>query len=86
VSVPASFVDSPWWRVAEAASYARVHKSQIFRACATQQLEHVRVGGRRTIVTRREWVDAYLDSQRVHVKAQVSGAESTVKSRFEVAL
>lgn len=60
-------IESPWWRVEQAAAYARVHKSQIFRACAQRQLEHVRVSGRRTIVTRREWVDAYLESMRVHV-------------------
>jgi hypothetical protein len=58
---------SPWWRVPEAADYARVNKSQIFRACAARQLEHVRVSGRATIVTKREWVDAWLESRRVHV-------------------
>jgi len=69
MSAPASFVESPWWRVAEAASYARVHRSQIFRACSARQLEHIRIGGRRTIVTRREWVDAFLEGQRVRVRA-----------------
>ena len=60
---------SPWWRVDQAAKYARVHKAQIFRACAQRKLEHVRVGGRRTIVLKREWIDAYLESMRVHVSA-----------------
>jgi hypothetical protein len=58
---------SPWWRVEQAAEFARVHKSQIFRACALRQLEHVKVGGRRTIITRREWVNAWLESMRVYV-------------------
>lgn len=64
---PVLDVESPWWRVADAAAYAKVHAAQIFRACSSRQLEHVRIGGRRTIVTRREWVDAWLESQRVHV-------------------
>ena len=67
VDQPSTDERSPWWRVNDAATYARIHKSQIFRACATRQLEHVRIGGRRTIVTRREWVDAFLNAQRIHV-------------------
>ena len=58
---------SPWLRVGPGAAYAQVHVSQIFRACADKKLEHVRIGGRRTIVLRRERIDAWLESQRVHV-------------------
>jgi hypothetical protein len=58
---------SPWLRVADAAAYAGLHKAQIFRACAQRSLEHVRVGGRGTIVTRAEWIDRWLDSMTVHV-------------------
>lgn len=58
---------SPWWRVADAAAHARVHPSQVFRACAARKLEHVRVSGRRTILLKREWVDRWLESMRVHI-------------------
>jgi excisionase family DNA binding protein len=61
--------ESPWWRVDEAATYCKVHPSQIFRACRERKLEHVRVGGRRTILTKREFVDTWLASMVVHVKA-----------------
>ena len=61
--------ESPWWRVEDAAAYARVHAAQIFRACRERKLEHVRVGGRRTILTKREFVDTWLASMVVHVKA-----------------
>ncbi len=60
--------ESPWWRVSNAATYAKVHQSQIFRACRERKLEHVRVGGRKTILTRKEFVDSWLESKRVHVK------------------
>lgn len=59
--------ESPWLRVDEGAAHAKVHKSQIFRACAKRQLEHVKVGGRRTILLKREWIDRWLESQCVHV-------------------
>lgn len=58
---------SPWLRVDQAAAYAGLHKSAIFRACAARQLEHVRVSARRTILTTTEWIDQWLNSQRVHV-------------------
>lgn len=62
--------ESPWWRVDQAAAYARVHKAQIFRACRERRLEHVRASGRGTILTKREWIDAWLDAMRVHVRAE----------------
>ena len=60
--------ESPWWRVSDAAAYARVHPSQIFRACRERKLEHVRAGGRKTILVKREWIDTWLESLRVHVR------------------
>lgn len=70
--------ESPWWRVEEAATYCKVHPSQIFRACRERTLEHVRVGGRRTILTKHEWIDAWLLSLREHVKpAGKGGARSS---------
>lgn len=58
---------SPWWRVEEAARYAKLHPQAIYRACRERKLQHVRVGGRRAILVKREWVDAYLESQMVLV-------------------
>lgn len=59
---------TPWLRAAEAAAYGCLSRGQFFDACAERKLEHIRIGGRRTIVTRREWIDAYLESLRVHVQ------------------
>ena len=68
--------ESPWWRVSDAAAYARVHPSQIFRACRERKLEHVRVNGRRMILTKQEFVDAWLNALRVHVKPAGKDAAS----------
>jgi excisionase family DNA binding protein len=61
-------IESPWLRIEDAAAYCRVHTSQIYRAARDRKLEHVRVGGRRTLLTKREWCDAWLASLTVHVR------------------
>jgi excisionase family DNA binding protein len=60
-------IHSPWWTVDQAAAYARVHKSLLYRECAARRLEHVCAGGRRKILLKVEWVDAWLELQRVHI-------------------
>lgn len=60
---------SPWLRIDAAAAYAGVHKAQVFRACARRQLRHARIGGRRTILLQRPWIDEWLQGQIVDVKA-----------------
>ena len=69
MSADLATVESPWLRVSEAATYCKVHPGQIHRAARERRLEHVRVGGRRTLLTTKEWCDAWLQSQRVHVSA-----------------
>jgi excisionase family DNA binding protein len=53
--------ESSLWRVQDAADYCKVHPAQIFRACRERKLEHIRVGGRKTILVKREWIDGWLD-------------------------
>jgi excisionase family DNA binding protein len=50
-----------WLRVAEAASYAHLSADTVYTACERGELQHVRVGGRRSIRTRSQWVDAWLE-------------------------
>lgn len=50
-----------WLTVADAAEHARVSKDTIYSACELTELRHVRIGGRRTIRLRREWIDAWLE-------------------------
>jgi excisionase family DNA binding protein len=53
--------DRLWLTVADAARHAAVSRDTIYTACERGELRHVRVGGRRSIRLRAEWIDAWLE-------------------------
>jgi excisionase family DNA binding protein len=50
-----------WLTVAEGAEYSGVSRDTIYTACERGELRHVRLGGRRAIRMRPEWVDEWLE-------------------------
>jgi excisionase family DNA binding protein len=50
-----------WLTVTEGAEYAGLCRDTIYTACERGELRHVRVGGRRAIRLRVEWIDAWLE-------------------------
>jgi excisionase family DNA binding protein len=50
-----------WLNVAEAAEYAGVSRDTIYTACERREIHHARVGGRRAIRLKPEWIDAWLE-------------------------
>jgi excisionase family DNA binding protein len=50
-----------WLTVAEGAEYAGVSRDTIYTACERRELPHARLGGRRAIRLRREWIDGWLE-------------------------
>lgn len=52
--------DRIWLRVPDAAEYAGVSKDTIYTACERGEVRHARIGGRRSIRFRAEWIDAWL--------------------------
>jgi excisionase family DNA binding protein len=52
---------TPWLCVREAATYIRMGRKTLYRAIGCGQLKAARVGGRREIRVRREWLDQYLE-------------------------
>jgi excisionase family DNA binding protein len=50
-----------WLNVGEGAEYAGLSRDTIYTACERKELRHVRVGGRRSIRLKPEWIDAWLE-------------------------
>ena len=51
----------PWLNVAESAEYCGLSRDTIYTACERKELRHARVGGRRSIRLKPEWIDAWLE-------------------------
>ena len=69
-----------WLTVAEGAEYAGVSRDTIYTACERGEIRHARVGGRRAIRMKPEWIDAWLerhtrgDEQRRSAAAPIIGS------------
>ena len=50
-----------WLNVSEAAEYAGVSRDTIYTACERREIRHARVGGRRAIRLKPEWIDAWFE-------------------------
>jgi excisionase family DNA binding protein len=56
---------SPWLTLKEGAAYARTGTRIVYQAIRAGQLRAVRVGGRRELRIKREWIDAFLETLEV---------------------
>ena len=52
---------SPWLTAPEAAAYLRIGLKTFFHECRARRIRHARVGGRRAIRVKREWLDEFLE-------------------------
>lgn len=50
-----------WLNVADGAKYAGVCRDTIYTAAERGDLRHVRIGGRRAIRLKREWIDEWFE-------------------------
>ena len=50
-----------WFTVAESAIYSGVSRDTIYTACERRELKHARIGGRRSIRIKAEWIDIWLE-------------------------
>ena len=75
-----------WLTVADAAQYAGVSRDTIYTACERREIRHARVGGRRAIRLKPEWIDAWLERHVLDAQDRrvVGGAPLRVSARSEV--
>ena len=52
---------SPWLKSAEGANYARVGVKLLYREVAAGRLRAARVGSRRALLFRADWIDGWLE-------------------------
>ena len=69
-----------WLKVAEAAEYTGLSRDTIYTACGRGELRHVHVGGRRKLLLRPQWIDAWLERHAPEVQSGRTGEEMGVAS------
>ena len=68
----------PWLTVGEGAEYAGVSRDTIYTACERRELRHARVGGRRSIRLKPEWIDAWLEGHAQGVVSRQPAGQSSL--------
>jgi excisionase family DNA binding protein len=64
--------------VAEAAEYAGVSRDTVYTAVERKQIKHIRIGGRRTIRLKAEWMDEWFTRHTQEVEHDhAAGGRST---------
>jgi excisionase family DNA binding protein len=71
-----------WLTVAEAAEYTGLSRDTIYTACERREIRQVRLGGRRAIRLKPEWIDAWLE--RHALDAQAGRVAGEMPSHVEV--
>lgn len=69
VTIDTARAVSPWLTVREAAARARCGPKTVYREVEAGRLKAARVGGRRELRLRAEWVDAWLEQAATPVEA-----------------
>lgn len=67
--------DQIWLTVQDAATYAAVSPDTIYTACERGDLRHVKVGGRKAIRLRAEWIDGWLERHAIGGAERERGGE-----------
>lgn len=69
-----------WLTVAESADYAGVSRDTIYTACERGELHHARIGGRRSIRIKAQWIDAWLERHARGTEPARTGERRSVEA------
>jgi excisionase family DNA binding protein len=69
-----------WLTVAEGAEYAGISRDTVYTACERGELRHARIGGRRAIRLKPEWIDAWLERYAQGVQEPRTGRHGQAQS------
>ena len=69
-----------WLRVAEAAEYTGLSRDTIYTASERGELRHTHVSGRRKILLRPQWIDAWLERHAPDVQGGRTGRGTEIAS------
>ena len=72
-------IEKIWLTVQDAASHAAVSVDTIYTACERGELRHVKVGGRKAIRLRHEWIDEWLERHAIGGTAAESEAVAVLR-------
>jgi excisionase family DNA binding protein len=73
-----------WLTVAESAEYSALSRDTIYTACERRELRHARVGVRRTIRVKAEWIDAWLERHARGAEERTTAAPTFGASQSEL--
>jgi excisionase family DNA binding protein len=64
-------IQTEWLTIREAAAYSRCGVKTLYRAVHRGELRAARIGGRRKLVLRTVWLDAYLEASAGNTPREV---------------
>jgi excisionase family DNA binding protein len=67
---------SVWLTLNQAAEHAQVNPATLYREIKAGRIQAARVGGRRSIRLRPEWVDAWLDAAARPIRVEAVASRS----------
>jgi excisionase family DNA binding protein len=71
------------WLNVRGAEYAGVGRDTVYTACERREIRHARIGGRRAIRLKREWIDAWLERHALDTQDRRAGGRTSSSENLQ---